>query len=108
MDVERIKFERTGGFAGMRIAADFELDDLPEEQAHALEELFDDLDFAELPERLTSKPSMPDEFTYKITVETEKGKHTIVTGDASAPEKMQKLLQMLNQIARKHVRKNIS
>ena len=108
MDVERIKFERTGGFAGMRLAADIELDDLPEEQAHALEEMLDDLDFAELSERLTSKPSMPDEFTYKITVETEKGKHTIVTGDTSAPEKMQELLQMLNRIARKHARKNIS
>jgi len=108
MDVERIKFERTGGFAGMRIAADFELDDLPEEQAHALAEMLDDLDFDEMPEQLTSKPSMPDEFTYKITVETEKGKHTIVTGDTSAPEKMQELLQMLNRIARKHARKNIS
>ena len=106
MDVERIKFERTGGFAGMRIAADFELDDLPKEQVHALEELLDDLDFAELPEQLTSKSSMPDEFTYKITVETEKGKHTIVTGDSSAPEKMQELLQMLNRIARRRARKH--
>jgi len=106
MDVERIKFERTGGFAGMRIAADFELSDLPEEQAHTLAELLDDLDFAELPEQLLSDSSMSDQFSYTITVETEKWKHTIVTGDSSAPEKMQELLQMLNQIARKQARKH--
>ena len=33
MEVERIKFERTGGFAGMTIARDLKLDDLSEEQA---------------------------------------------------------------------------
>ncbi len=105
MGVERIKFERTGGFAGMRIAADFELGDLPEEQAHTLAELLDDLDFAKLPERLMSDSSMSDQFSYTITVEAEKWKHTVVTGETSAPEKMQELLQMLNQIARKQARK---
>ena len=33
MEVEQIKFERTGGFAGMTIARDLKLDDLSEEQA---------------------------------------------------------------------------
>ena len=105
MDVERIKFERTGGFAGIRITADFGLDDLPEDQAHALTVLLDDVDFAELPESLMSDPPMPDEFNYTITVEAEKWKHTVVTGDTSAPEKLQELLQLLNQIARKQARK---
>ena len=101
MDVERIKFERTGGFAGMTIARDLKLDDLPEEQAHTLSELLDDLDFGELPEQMTGTESMPDEFTYVITVETKKWEHTVVTGDASAPEKMQALLQFLNRLARR-------
>jgi len=105
MEVERIKFERTGGFTGMRLAADFELDDLPEEQAHALLDLLDDLDFAELPKQLMGNSSMPDQFTYAITVEAEKWNHTVVTGDSSAPEKMQKLLRLLNQLARKQARK---
>lgn len=106
MDVERIKFERSGGFAGMRIAADIEPDDLPEEQAQTLLELLDDLDFPELPERLTNDSSMPDQFTYTITVESSKWKHTVVTSDESAPEKMQELLQLLNRIARKKLRKH--
>ena len=86
MNVERIKFERTGGFAGMTIARDLKLADLSEEQAHRLSELLDDLEFNELPEQMTGTESMPDEFTYVITVETKRGEHTVVTGDASAPD----------------------
>lgn len=100
MEVQRIKFERTGGFAGITIARDLKLDDLSEEQADTLRQLLDDLDFEELPEQMTAAESMPDQFTYKITVETPQGKHTVVTGDASAPEKMQELLQFLNRLAR--------
>jgi len=100
MHVERIKFERTGGFAGMRIARDLALDDLTDDQAHTLLEILDDLDFEELPEQMMDTESMPDQFTYVITVETQRGEHTVVTGDASAPEKMQELLQLLNRLAR--------
>ena len=99
MNVERIKFERTGGFAGMRLATDLKMDDLSDEQARSIAELLDDLDFNELPEQMLDE-SGPDQFTYVITVETRKGKHTVVTGDASAPEKMQDLLQLLNRLAR--------
>ncbi len=101
MQVERIKFERSGGFAGMTVARDLKLDDLSEEQAHRLSELLDDLDFRELPEQMTGVEAMPDQFTYVITVETKKWEHTVVTGDASAPEKMQELLQFLNRLARR-------
>jgi hypothetical protein len=100
MHVERIKFERTGGFAGIRIARDLKMDDLTDEQADTLRELLDDLDFEELPEQMMDTESMPDQFTYVITVETHRGEHTVVTGDASAPEKMQELLQLLNRLAR--------
>ena len=99
MHVERIKFERTGGFAGMRIARDLKLEDLPEEQANTITELLDDMDFGKLPEQMLDE-SGPDQFTYTITVETKKWEHTVVTGDASAPEKMQELLQLLNRLAR--------
>jgi len=105
MDVKRIKFERTGGFAGMRIAADFELDDLPEEQAEQLCELLDDVDFDELPENLMKANQVPDGFTYTITVESEEGQHTVTTSDISAPAKMQPLLELLYQIARQRARK---
>ena len=106
MDVERIKFERTGGFSGMRLATDIEKGDLSEEQSQALLDVLDALDFPELPEHLMGDSSMPDEFTYTITVEAHDWKHTVVTGDSSASEKMQELLQMLNRIARRRARKH--
>ena len=99
MHIERIKFERTGGFAGLHITRDLRLEDMSDEQANTLMELLDDLDFEELPEQML-EGSMPDQFTYTITVETTRGEHTVVTGDASAPEKMQELLQVLNRLAR--------
>ncbi len=100
MEVQRIKYERTGGFAGMRIATDFKPKDLPDDQVRLLLDLLDDMDFTELPENLIDDDK-PDQFTYKITVETKKREHTVITGDASAPEKMQELFKMLDRIARK-------
>jgi hypothetical protein len=100
MEVQRIKYERTGGFAGMRIATDFKPKDLPDDQVRALLDLLDEMDFTELPENLIDD-AKPDQFTYKITVKTKKLEHTVITGDASAPEKMQELFKMLDRIARK-------
>lgn len=107
MEVQRIKFERTGGFTGMRMAADIEPRDLPDDQARILVELLDDMDFNELPAHIASKPGA-DQFTYAITVKTTKWEHTVVTGDASAPEKMHELLEMLNRLARKQMRRKRS
>jgi hypothetical protein len=74
MQVERIKFERTGGFAGMTISRDLKLDELSDEQANTIKELLDDMDFRELPEQMLDD-SGPDQFTYVITVETQKWEH---------------------------------
>ena len=104
MKVERVQFERTGGFAGIRFAADFKPEELPHDQSKELFDLLDDLDFDELPEQLLDD-GVVDGFTYSITVETTKRKHTVVTGETSAPEKMQELLQLLNRIARNQMRK---
>ena len=101
MEVQRIKYERTGGFTGIRFSADFQPDDLPDEQARTLLDLLDEMDFNELPEDLTGHSSHPDQFMYTITVETVQGEHTIVVGDVSAPEEMQQLLRLLDRIARR-------
>ena len=101
MEVQQIKYERTGGFAGMRLSADIEPDQLPEEQVRALLDLLDDMDFDELPEQLMSESSMSDQFTYQITVKTTKWEHTVITGDASAPDKLQELLRLLDRIAKR-------
>lgn len=101
MEVERIKYERSGGFAGMRIATEFKPEDLPEEQVRALMDLLNAMDFNELPENLTGNSPMPDQFTYQLTIETKTWEHTIITGDSSAPEKLQELFRLLDRIARR-------
>lgn len=105
MECERITFERTGGFAGMHNVVNINPHELSEEQAEELSELLDALDFDELPKQSMNNPSLPDQFTYHITVETKEGEHSLVTGDASVPEEMQELIQMLNRIARKQAQK---
>jgi hypothetical protein len=101
MEVRRIKYERTGGFMGLHLSADFQPDDLPEDQSRPLMDLLDEMDFDELPENLTGNSMQSDQFTYTITVETGGGEHTVVVGDASAPQGMQELLRLLDRIARK-------
>ena len=106
MDVERIKFERTGGFAGIRIAADLDLKDLSDEQVHTLMGLLEEVGFSKLPEHLQISPPMPDEFTYSITVESEEWHHTVTTADSSASERLQDLLEILTRLARNKMRHN--
>ncbi len=100
MEVQQIKYERTGGFAGIRLSADFDPNELPDEQIRPLLDLLDELDFEELPEQLTGEPSMSDQFTYQITVKTTEWEHTVISGDASAPEQLQELIRMLDRIAK--------
>lgn len=104
MQLERIEFERVGGIANMRIAADFEADDLSDEQLRTLSDLLDDLDFSELPEKLFGDNAMPDQFTYTVTVHAKDWRHTVVTGDMSADEKMRELLEFLYGLARSKMR----
>ena len=101
MEVLRVQYERTGGFTGIPFRADFRPGDLPDEQAKTLLDLLDETDFDELPEDFTRDQVHPDQFTYRITVETDEGEHTVILGDASAPEDMRELLRLLDRIARR-------
>ena len=104
MTVKRIQFERTGGFAGIRLAADIELDELPQDQVHQILELLDDMDFDELPEQIPGNQQIADGFTYSVTVISEKRQHTVTTSEASTPEKMGSMFEILTQIARQQAR----
>jgi Emfourin len=104
MEAKRIKFERTGGFAGIRFAADIELAEMPEEQAQQILDLLDDMDFDKLPEQILGNPQVADGFTYSITLMTEQRQHTVTTSDTAVPKKMEPLLEILTQIARQQAR----
>ena len=95
-----VSYERTGGFAGMRMAASFDLDELPEEDAANVRELLHQAHFHQLPDVILDQAGMPDQFTYKITVTDEIFHHTVTTGDASAPPELRPLIDLLNQLSR--------
>ena len=106
MKIEKIKFERTGGFAGIRLAAEIEMDELPEEQRREILEMLDDMDFEELTDKITGEISFPDGFVYAISIESEKREYRIVGGESTLPADMQPLVEILESITKRRMRKN--
>jgi len=105
MYIEKIKFERTGGFAGIRIAAEIDMDDLPEDQKREIIDIFDEADFDELSEKLTDKGPVPDEFVYSIVVNSREKEYQVVAGESALPNDLQPLIEILESIAKKQMRK---
>lgn len=106
MKIEKIKFERTGGFAGIRLAAEIEMDELPEDQRREILDLIDDMDFEELSEKSAGEISFPDGFVYAISVESDKREYRIVAGESAMPADMQPLVEILENIAKRKMRKS--
>lgn len=104
-DIKHIKFERTGGFTGIRFAAEFDLDDLPKDQVHELLDLLDEADLAELPKHAVNQDMVANGFNYVIEIETKDHQYTFTTGEEGLTDKMQPLLDLLNKIARQQMRK---
>ncbi|HSG45553.1 MAG TPA: protealysin inhibitor emfourin [Anaerolineales bacterium] len=104
MYFEKIKFERTGGFAGIRLAAEIEMDNLPDDQKREVLDLLDEADFDELSEKFTDKTPVPDGFNYSITVESSKKKYQVVAGEAALPDDLQPLIEVLERIAKRQMR----
>lgn len=105
MYVNRIKFERTGGFAGIRLAADIEVNSLPDDQKKEILELLDEMDFEEIPEKLAGKMPVPDEFVYSVIVESKEREYKVLAGESALPGDMQPLLEILEGIAKRQMRK---
>jgi len=105
MRIDKIKFERTGGFAGIRLAADIEMDDLPEDQRKEIHELLDELDFEELTEKLTGEAPVADGFVYSISVVSGKREQKVVAGESALPTDMQPLIEILESITKRQMRK---
>ena len=78
----------------------FDLAELPEGEAEQLQALVEKANFPALPDNLLNVKPVPDQFTYKISIQTQEWDHTIVTNDASAPAEIQPLIATLNNISR--------
>lgn len=96
----RYHFVRSGGFAGLRLAATVDSEELPEEEAILLEEELDSAHFFNLPNQLQEPQGGTDRFQYQITVDNGEKQHTVEAGEASLPDTLQPLVQHLERIAR--------
>jgi hypothetical protein len=105
MYIKKIKFERTGGFAGIRLHAEIDMDDLPKDQKQEILEILDEADFDELPEKLSSKMPIPDGFVYSITVESDEKENRVFAGESSLPSDLQPLIEILERFAKSQKRK---
>jgi hypothetical protein len=94
----RVELTRTGGFAGVRLHSSANVDALPPEQAAALADLIDQVDFAAL-EGQPNQQAWPDEFRYDLTVIRGDRRHRVVIGDRSAPPELRALLARLVELA---------
>ena len=96
----KVFFERTGGFAGMRMAATIDAESLPPEEKSRLEQNLASARFFDLPAKLASPQGGADRFQYRIEVETPGQKHSVEFGEAAAPEELKPLIQQLTILAR--------
>jgi hypothetical protein len=96
----RIDYERTGGFAGIRLAATIDTANLSTEQAKALQDSIAAAHFFDLPAQIPAPPQVADQFHYHVTIEDRGKRHTVDVGEASASPALQALLQQLTLLAR--------
>ena len=97
----RIHFERTGGFAGIRLQTAVDADQLPPKEARQLNGLVDAAKLFDLPDRPPAAQQGADQFQYKLVVEAQGQQKTIQTTDAAANKNLQALLDWLTDRARK-------
>lgn len=94
-----ISYERTGGFAGMRVTLSLDSDSLPAAEADALQKLISESDFFNLMENQSDR-SQNDGFQYTISVRAEGHYHILHLTDGSIPDKLQPLVSELTDRAR--------
>jgi hypothetical protein len=97
----KIIFERSGGFAGLRLNAAFDTEALPTETADALRRLVEDADFFALPAIIAGNPAAADLYQYVVTVEDDTGSHTVTASEDAASDALRQLIQYLMRLARK-------
>lgn len=96
----QIYYERTGGFAGMRLAVTLDSEKLPDEEARKLQQLVEAAHFFTLPAATTRPLTGADRFQYKLTVQTQQQQHTVEVVEAAIPMSMRPLLEWLTGYAR--------
>jgi emfourin len=96
-----IHFERSGGFAGLRLSHDVDSSQLSSDEQKELQELVNTAGFFDLPANLRAKDPGADRFQYKLTMKAGPREHTVDADDVSLPENLRPLLNWLMAKVRK-------
>jgi hypothetical protein len=94
-----INFKRTGGSVGKELAMDFDLNNMPADEARRLHNLLNESRFFEVPV-VNDLRASPDEYEYVITVVAGNSIHTIHVSDTSMPQSLRPLVEDLTEIAK--------
>jgi hypothetical protein len=86
-----ISVQRSGGFTDIRPTDHISTDQMLPEDAKKLGELVDEAGFFGLPSEMRSTEPGNDPFQYKITVESQKGTHTVQVDEAAMPPNLKLL-----------------
>jgi hypothetical protein len=96
----KISFERTGGFAGIRLATTVDSATLTPEEAAQLRTLVDNAKFFALPAKIKATAPGADRFQYAVTIETPNQRHTVTVDEGAAPPELRPLLNWLTTAAK--------
>ena len=96
-----ISFERTGGFAGIRLGCEINTETLSPEEADQVAGCVDAANFFDLPE--VPPTGGPDQFQYKISIEKDGRTRTIESGERAMPASLSPMVKWLMAVARRGV-----
>lgn len=99
----QIEFERSGGFAGLRLSGRVDTSELPAEQACSLEEAVDAAQFWDLPGEMPGARMEADRFQYIVTVESAGRRHTVHFGESAMPQRLGALVEAVTRLVRGRV-----
>lgn len=101
----KIKLERSGGFAA--ITTTYSVDDksVTPAEGRQLEELLEKTRFFDMPSKSPSTRRGADYYTYRITVEKERGKHTVTATDITMPEGLRHIIEFIMHIQKQRLQK---
>jgi len=96
----RITFTRSGGFAGVRLRATVNDEELSAEACAQLRQLVSAADCFRLPGKITADRKQPDRFQYELLIEDGERQNSILVDEEAASPALLALLEWLADVAR--------
>jgi hypothetical protein len=96
-----IHFERSGGFAGLRLSHDLDSAELSPDDGKELDRLVEAAHPFDLPGVIRAANPGADRFQYKLTLKAGPREHTVAVDEAAVPDSLRPLLNWLMEKVRK-------